>query len=102
MFKSIYIERVFYCYPVETTNAVEFSGELLLFAPNKLYEYFGFVVDVLKYCAKFSKLYGLFVVEAKRFRYTSNTGFRVYDDCRLTVGLFVVVVVNRVDEGVEK
>lgn len=77
MFKSIYIERSLYCYPVETTIAVELSGELLLFAPNKLYENFGFVVDVLKYCAKFSKLYGLFVVDAKRFKYTSKTGFRV-------------------------
>lgn len=41
---------------------------VLLLAPNKLYEYLGFGVDVLKYWAKFSKLYGLFVVDASRLR----------------------------------
>lgn len=53
-----------------------------LLAPSRLYAYLGFGVDVLKYWAKFSKLYGLLVVEANRFRYTSNTGLRV---CGLAV-----------------
>lgn len=85
---------------------------VLLLAPNKLYEYLGFVVDVLKYWAKFSKLYGLFVVDASRLRYTSNTGFlvtvSVVDDDKLigdvvvVVGFFVVVVVAVAAEIVGK
>lgn len=55
-------------YPVGAADTVALLGELLLLAPNRLYEYFGFGVDVLKYWAKFSKLYGLFVVDANRFR----------------------------------
>lgn len=68
--------------PARLRDATATVAASSLLAPSKLYAYFGFGVDVLKYWAKFSKLYGLLVVEANRFRYTSNTGLRV---CGLAV-----------------
>lgn len=47
----------------------------MLFALNKLYAYCGLAVVRLLNCPKFSKSYGLLVVDAKRLKYKSNAEF---------------------------
>lgn len=90
------IEAAMYIYRPVT---VEFSGELLLFAPNKFKANFGLGVDVLKYRWKFSKLYGLLVVDARRFKYVSYAELIVVDFVLLNQFFVVLLLLLLEDDG---